>query len=86
MKEIKMFMMDTCPHCKRALELMEEIFIEHPEYRDIPLKKIDENIEPDYAYQFDYYYVPTFYVEEAKIHEGIPSKDDIKRVFMEASA
>jgi glutaredoxin len=86
MKEIKMFMMGTCPHCRRALELMEEIFIEHPEYRDIPIKKIDENLESDYANKFDYYYVPTFFVGNAKVHEGIPSKDDIRKVFLEASA
>lgn len=85
MKEIKMFIMETCPHCRRAIELMEEIFFEHPEYRDIPLRKIDENAEADYANTFDYYYVPTFFVGDVKVHEGIPSKDDIRKVFEEAS-
>jgi glutaredoxin len=33
MKDIKMFMMATCPHCRRALELIDEIYAERPEYK-----------------------------------------------------
>jgi glutaredoxin len=86
MKEIKMFLMATCPHCRKALELMDDIYAEHPEYKTLPLKKIDETKEPDYAAKFDYYYVPTFYVGEEKLHEGVPSKEAIEKVFAEASA
>lgn len=85
MKEIKMFMMATCPHCRRANELMDEIFAERPEYKNIPLKKIDETKEADYASKFDYYYVPTFYVGDEKLHEGVPSKEAIEKVFEAAS-
>jgi glutaredoxin len=81
MKDIKMFMMATCPHCRRALELMDEIYAEHAEYKKIKLEKIDETKDPDYAAKFDYYYVPTFYVGEEKLHEGVPSKEAIERVF-----
>jgi glutaredoxin len=81
MKEIKMFLMETCPHCRRALELMDEIYSENPEYRDIPVKKIDETKESAYASKFDYYYVPTFYVGDEKLHEGVPSKEAVKKVF-----
>jgi glutaredoxin len=84
MKDIKMFMMATCPHCRRALELMEEIYAESPEYKEIKLEKIDENKDPDYAAKFDYYYVPTFYVGTEKLHEGVPSKEAIERVFAAA--
>jgi glutaredoxin len=84
MKEIKMFMMATCPHCRRAAELMEEIYSEHPEYKDIPLKKIDETKESAYAAKFDYYYVPTYYVGGEKLHEGVPSKEAIEKVFASA--
>jgi glutaredoxin len=84
MKEIKMFMMVTCPHCKKALEMMDEIFAAHPEYKEIPLKKIDERAEPDYAEKFDYYYVPTFFVGDEKVHEGVPSKESVMNVFVKA--
>ncbi|GHS96059.1 hypothetical protein AGMMS50276_13830 [Synergistales bacterium] len=84
MKEVHMFFMETCPHCKKAFSLMEEIFAEHPEYKDVPLKKTDETKEPDYAAKFDYYYVPTFYVGDEKLHEGTPSKEAVEKVFAAA--
>ena len=79
-----MFLKASCPHCKKALSLMEEIYKEHPEYKTIPVKKIDETMEPDYAATFDYYYVPTFYVGNAKVHEGVPTKEAIEKVYAEA--
>ena len=84
MKEVKMFMMETCPHCRKALSLMEEICAEHPEYKTVEIKKIDETKESDYAAKFDYYYVPTFYVGGAKLHEGVPTKEAIEKVYAEA--
>lgn len=79
-----MFMMATCPHCKKALSMMDEIYAAHPEYREIPLEKIDERADPNAAAQFDYYYVPTFFVGGRKLHEGVPSKEAVMKVFMEA--
>jgi glutaredoxin len=84
MKEVKMFLMETCPHCKKALSLMEEICAEHPEYKAVEIKKTDETKEPDYAAKFDYYYVPTFYVGDVKLHEGVPTKEAIEKVYAEA--
>ncbi|GHV47991.1 hypothetical protein FACS1894204_11910 [Synergistales bacterium] len=84
MKEVHMFLMGTCPHCKKALSLMDEIFAEHPEYKSVPLKKTDETKEPDYAATFDYYYVPTFYVGGEKLHEGVPTKEAVEKVFAAA--
>ncbi|MDR3265161.1 MAG: thioredoxin family protein [Synergistaceae bacterium] len=84
MKEVKMFMMATCPHCRKALSLMEEICAEHPEYKTVEIKKTDETKDPDYAAKFDYYYVPTFYVGDAKLHEGVPTKEAIEKVYAEA--
>jgi glutaredoxin len=84
MKEVKMFMTETCPHCKKAFSLMEEICREHPEYETVKIEKIDETKEADYAAKFDYYYVPTFYVGGVKIHEGSPTKEALERVYAEA--
>ncbi|MDR1966053.1 MAG: thioredoxin family protein [Synergistaceae bacterium] len=86
MKEIKMFMMATCPHCRKALEMMDDIYSKNPGYKDIPLKKIDETKEPDYASKFDYYYVPTFYVGDDKMHEGVPTREAIEKVFEAAAS
>ncbi|MDR1944293.1 MAG: thioredoxin family protein [Synergistaceae bacterium] len=84
MKEIKMFMMETCPHCKKALSMIEELLAAHPEYKEIPFKKIDERKEPEFTAKFKYYYVPTFFVGDKKIHEGVPTKAAVMKVFMEA--
>ena len=84
MKEVKMFMTGTCPHCKKALALMEEICQEQPEYKTVKIEKIDETKEPDYAAKFDYYYIPTFYVDGVKMHEGAPTKEALEKVYAEA--
>ncbi|GHV54898.1 hypothetical protein FACS1894216_15850 [Synergistales bacterium] len=86
MKEIKFFMMETCPHCKRAVVIMDALFAAHPEYKSIPLERIDETKQPDYAAKFDYYYVPTFYADGEKLHEGVPSEEAIESVFKAAYA
>ncbi len=84
MKEVKMFMFEGCPHCKRAREMMVEIFAEHPEYAKIPMTVIDEKKNPEIADQYDYYYVPTFYVGNEKMMEGVPTKEEIEKVFAKA--
>ena len=84
MKEVRMFMTEICPHCIKAFSLMEEICREHPEYKTIKIKKIDETKKPDYAAKFDYYYVPTFYVGGVKMHEGSPTKEALKKIYEEA--
>lgn len=74
-----------CPHCLRARQLMAKLFRKHPEYKSITIQEIDENKEAAYAKQFDYYYVPAFYVGNKKVMEGAPTYEQIKSVF-EAAA
>jgi len=81
MKEVKMFMTETCPHCIKAFLLMEEICKEHPEYRAIGIEMINERNQADYAAKFDYYYIPTFYVDGVKIHEGSPTMEALEKVY-----
>ncbi len=81
MKPILMFIMASCPYCQKATRYMEELMKETPRYKEIPLKVIDETLEPEIADRYDYYYVPTFYVDKEKVHEGAATKDDVRRVF-----
>ncbi len=81
MKEVTMFVLAACPYCKKALNWMDELFAAHPEYRDIPLSMIDEAKQPEIAEQYDYYYVPTFYVGGEKVHEGAATAQIVKQVF-----
>ncbi len=81
MKELKMFMFEGCPHCRRAGEMIEKLLEARPEYREVPFVKIDEKKEPELADKYDYYYVPCFFVGGEKISEGAPTEENVERAF-----
>lgn len=84
MKPITMFMMKTCPYCRQAFGWMDECLAEHPEYKDLDVTMIDEREQPGIANQYDYYYVPTYYVGGLKVHEGAATRQIIDEVFAQA--
>jgi glutaredoxin len=79
-----MFMTLTCPHCRRALGWMQELCEENPQFKKVNVKQIDEQQEKELAAQQDYYYIPTYYVGGEKLHEGVPSKEAIKKIYESA--
>lgn len=81
MKKITMFMFDECPHCQLALRLMKELKEENKEYAGLDIKMINERKEPEIADQYDYWYVPTYYVDDEKVHEGHAEREDVEKVF-----
>lgn len=84
MKKITMFTMESCPYCRQAHKWMKELFESSPQYASIPLTIIDEVQDPDTADKYDYYYVPTYYVDNQKVHEGVASYSIISNVFEKA--
>lgn len=80
MKEITMFMKAGCPYCREAFDYIDELKKEDARYASLKIKEIDEEKEAELANTFDYYYVPTFYVDGEKLHEGLPSKEAVKEV------
>lgn len=86
MKEVLLFKLANCPHCKLALRHQEELFVAHPQWREIPLRVVDEGEERALADTYDYYYVPTYYVDGVKVHEGHAEREDVERVFRAALA
>ena len=81
MKKIKMFYQPKCPFCVMAFRFIDELKKEHPEYKNIELETIDELKETEVADKYDYYYVPTFYVDGKKVHEGAIYKPEMKQLF-----
>lgn len=81
MKPVLLFVMESCPYCKQALRWMEELRNEQAEYNRVAVTIIDENLQPDQAKKYDYYYVPTYYVDGIKVHEGAATKDIVRSVF-----
>ena len=60
---------------------MDELTSENPVYKNLKIQMIDETKDPEVADKFDYYLVPTYYVDGEKVHEGVASRDIIKQVF-----
>lgn len=85
MKKITMFVMRGCPHCRRAFALLDELKAENETYRKLDIDVVDESAQPDLAAQYDYYYVPTFYVDGEKLHEGVPSREKVETVLRAAA-
>ena len=81
MKKITMFMLNRCPHCIAAIKWMDELYKTDPKYKELEIEKIEESLHPEIADKFDYYYVPTYYVDGKKLHEGVASLDKVKAVF-----
>lgn len=84
MKEVTLFYLESCPHCKRARGYMQELCEENADYAKIPVKMVEERQEKALADSFDYYYVPCYYIGESKLAEGVIDKDGVKKVLDEA--
>jgi len=80
MKPVQMFILKSCPYCRQALQWMEELRQENPAYLQIEVAVIDEREQHQLADQYDYFYVPTYYVDGIKAHEGAASKEIVRRV------
>lgn len=83
MKPVTLFYLEHCPHCLKARKMLEELR-QNPKYKDVQITMIEESKQPDVAAQYDYYYVPTFYVDNEKICEGVLTQEQIQEVLEKA--
>lgn len=79
-KDVLLFVLKGCPHCKQALRYQQELLDEHPAWREIPLSIVDEREDRALAASHDYYLVPAYYVDGEKLHEGHAEQEDVARV------
>ena len=84
MKKIRLFFFESCPYCRKAIGWLEELMAENPEYAKLEIERIDEKLDPETADKFDYYYVPTFFVGDEKLHEGAATKEKVRDVLESA--
>ena len=70
MKRVQLFYLKNCPFCRKAFAYIEAAKAAHPELAVLDIELIEESEEPTIAEQYDYYYVPTFYIDGEKVHEG----------------
>ncbi|MFZ4456628.1 MAG: glutaredoxin family protein [Bacteroidales bacterium] len=81
MTNLTMFIQPRCPFCKNALKYIDELKKEESKYNQINIELVDELIEVERADSFDYYYVPTIYLGDKKLHEGGIYKNEVKALF-----
>ena len=84
MKNVKLFYLRECPFCKKALRYIDELKAKHPEFRAIEIEMIEESEQPALADKYDYYYVPTFYINEIIVHEGGVYEDEVEQILRKA--
>lgn len=75
-----MFIRQGCPYCITARKAISDLKQEYSRYSDIPIQMIDEELHPDTADQYSYYYVPSLFIDNQKYYECMPgdSADTIK--------
>ncbi len=73
-KELTMFYMDGCPYCRQAEKAIEELKRSNIAYQNVTINHINENRSPEIADQYDYYYVPTFFLRKEKLYEARPGE------------
>lgn len=84
MKKVILFHFQSCPYCREARNWLDELAREQPELSCVEVERIDENLCPQIARQYDYWFVPTFYVDGIKMHEGACDKKTVERVLRSA--
>jgi thiol-disulfide isomerase/thioredoxin len=82
-KHIKLFYLKNCPYCRQAFAFIDELK-QQEAYKNVEIVLIEETELPEIAEAYDYYYVPTFYVDEDKKHEGAVTREQVEAVFKEA--
>ncbi len=70
MKKVTYFHVPTCPYCRQADAVIDELVAEHPEYAAVEFERIDENVHPEIAEQYDYNANPSMFIGKEKLYEA----------------
>ena len=84
MKRVTLFYLENCPFCRKAMRYIGELRAERPELAAVRIETIEESRHPEVADRYDYYYVPTFYLDGEKVHEGGIYPDEVERILRRA--
>ncbi|MFH1512765.1 MAG: glutathione S-transferase N-terminal domain-containing protein [Bacillota bacterium] len=80
MKKVVLFHFESCPFCRVARRWIGEAQTENPALQAVEIELIDERQHPAIARQYDYWLVPTFYVDGNKVHEGVCTKHTVLEI------
>jgi len=76
MKTVVFLHMPGCPYCTAARRALAQLRAENPAYAALAVEEIDETADPRRAAEYNYYYVPSFFVGGRKIYEAHPGDSD----------
>ena len=85
MKKLTLFYLESCPYCDNARKALRELGEEKAEYAAAEIEWIEESRRPSLAQSYDYYYVPTVFLDREKLYEAHPGesfeacKDELRR-------
>ena len=60
--------------------MIAELINENPGFAKIKINKIEDREIAELANSYDYYYVPCLWIGKEKLHEGVPTKEKIRKV------
>lgn len=89
MKNAKLFILENCPYCKEARRILNDLLQEekYAKFNEcVNFQLIDEAKDTKLAESYDYYYVPTFYLDEVKLIEGATDTEQIRAFLDKAVA
>jgi thioredoxin 1 len=72
------FYLSGCPYCRMADKYIAELIEENPEFAGIKITKVEERENAALARTYDYHLVPCLWAGNKKLHEGVPTKAQIK--------
>ena len=87
MKKVLAFRLEGCPYCAQAMKAVKELATENEKYSAVVIDWVEENEHPEISAKYDYYRVPTFFVDGVKIYEAHPGekydecRENVRRVF-----
>ncbi len=67
-----------------ALRYIEQAKAADPRLESLEIEMVEETEQSDYADKFDYYYVPTIYIDGKKAHEGGMYADEMLPLLRQA--
>ncbi len=74
------------------MKAVKELAAENEKYAAVMIDWVEENEHPEISGRYDYYYVPTFFVDGVKVYESKRGesyescRENVRRVLEEASA
>ena len=70
MKDVLYFYRRDCGYCVKAHRALDELRSELPGSAELEIRMVEETEQPAFADRYDYYAVPTFYVDGEKLFEA----------------